>query len=199
MRVKKKLCVRDEAVKNDRWLEQLSLMKAPVLKDVHTDRCVADPMYQLLLFPEEELPVYAPSSGALLYTTTFVDRLLEGIHGMLQKRYGESFQQEVLITRLFEVLLKREACDAPIKVFALLFLIKWEPSVCELMRELYDTESTNSVFEEKGVEQYNTLLKLLDHWVEQTINYPFSQFSIVQLVQNFLDACTREYIMGPFQ
>ena len=201
MRVRKKLRLESEPVENKAWFKELPIMqpeKVPEMAHIHSTRCMADPIYQLLFFPNEKLPVYDQSTGALAYTTTFVDRLLEGVKDMLKKRYGDALQQEVLIKSMFDEL-KSPSCDSRIKVFVLMFIIKWEPCVCELIRDLYDTDLKGSMFGEEAMDQYNTLLRLLDVWVEKTIDYPFSQFSIVTLVTNFIDSCTQEYIMGPFQ
>lgn len=173
-------------------------MHIPKQEHIHEKRCMADPIYQLLLFPNDPLPVYDEHTGQLMYTTTFIDRILSGVKDMLKKRYGEALEQETLIKSMFAEL-SRSGCDSRIKVFVLMFIIKWEPCVCELIRDLYDTDMQGSLFGEEAIEQYNALLKLLDKWVAQTVDYPFSQFSIVQLVTNFVDACTQEYIMGPFQ
>lgn len=186
-----------DAVENEKWHEELPVMQSNALH-LHQTRCMADPIYQLLLFPNDPLPVYDELSGELLYTTTFVDRILAGVKQMLQKRYGAALQQENLIQSMFTEL-SSVGCDSRIKVFVLMFIIKWEPCVCELIRDLYDTEMQGSLFGGESIDQYNTLLKLLDRWVAQTVDFPFSQFSIVQLVTNFVDACTQEYIMGPFQ
>lgn len=198
MRVKRVLQNQGDKIENELWQKEVPLLSEPLVQEVHQKRCEADPIYQLLLFPAEEIPVYDPHTERLLYHTTFIDRLIDGVHQMLLRRYGEAMQKERLVVDMFEVL-KKPSCDTQIKVFTMMFLIKWEPMVCELIRDLYDTEAEESLFEQDAITQYNSLLRLLDRWVEQTINYPFSQYSIGQLVDNFLHACTKEYVMGPFQ
>jgi hypothetical protein len=194
MRVRKKLRLESDAIDDEMWRQELPIMQ----QHVHQTRCMADPIYQLLLFPNDPLPVYDPRTQELLYTTTFVDRILAGVKEMLKKRYGDALEQETLISSMFAALSDRQ-CDSRIKVFVLMFIIKWESCVCELIRDLYDPDMEGSLFGQESIDQYNTLLKLLDKWVAQTVDFPFSQFSIVELVTNFVDACTQEYIMGPFQ
>lgn len=196
MRVRKRLKHIGKPVKDTQWSIELPIMREA--KDIHSKRCEADPIYQILLFPNEVLPVYNEHTGDLLYTTTFIDRVLSGIKAMLEKRYGDALSQETLVTDMFKGLSSPQ-CDTRIKIFVLMFLIKWEPSVCELIRDLYDPEATGCLHGEDSLKQYNTLLKLLDKWVAQTVVYPFSQLSIVEIVTSFVDACTQEYIMGPFQ
>ena len=189
----------NDPIEKEVWLKEVPILQAsPLLDAVHRNRCEADPIYQLLFFPTQPIEVHDPVTGALVYTTTFIDRFIDGIYSMMKKRYGPALQKERLIVEMFEIL-QGSLCDAQLKTFVMMFLIKWEPSVGDLVRDLYEPDAKGSLFGTESIDQYNSLLRRLDHWVEQTITFPFSQFSIVQLVQNFLQACTTEYIMGPFQ
>lgn len=161
---------------------------------IHEQRMDNDPIYQLLLFPHTPLEVHDDDTQELLYVTTFVDRLLNGIMEMLHKKYGESYATDPLICDMFTTL-QSDHCGPRLKVFALLFIIKWEPEVTELIRDLYDEE--NAPF--GGIEQFNHLLRILDGWIASIKMSAYSQFDIVPRVENFVDLATIEYIMGPFQ
>lgn len=178
--------VRDP-IENDAWKKKL---KEESSLGIHEKRCECDPLYQLLIFPNATLEMETNEK------VKFVDRIINGIKPMLEKKYGESFRNDTIISTMFKQL-ESSYCDSNIKVFFLLFIIKWEPEVCQIIRELYT--DTSPMFGNKGLEQYNHILRLLDKWIAETQNYPYSQFNIVQVVQNFLNVTTLEYIMGPFQ
>ena len=184
MKVNKRVRYVGDPIDNTEWVKHAETL--------HEARCETDPIYQLLVFPD------APLELETKETTTFVDRIISGIKPMLEKKYGEALKKDAIIATMFKQL-EAPYCDSDIKVFFLLFIIKWEPDVSQVIRELYDVDEKGSLFGQKGPEQYNVLLRLLDKWIKDTQNFPYSQFNIVQLVKNFLDAATLEYIMGPFQ
>ena len=168
-----------EPIENTQWKNTQKKI------DIHKKRCETDPIYQILLFPDE-----------LVDGIKFIDRIISKVKLMLEKKYGETFKSDKLIETMFRQL-ESSYCDSDIKVFFLLFAIKWEPEVCDAIREFYDEDSP--MFGKRGEEQFNHLLRLLDRWIKQTQNYPYSQFNIVPIVKNFLAVSTLEYIMGPFQ
>ena len=176
-----------DAIEKEEWKKRQETL---CVVDVHERRCEADPIYQLLLFPDNPLEMENHE------TVKFVDRLISGIKPMLEKKYGDAFKNDSIIQTMFQQL-EAPYCNSDIKVFFLLFIIKWESEVCQVVRELYTDE--NPLFGSKALDQYNHILRLLDRWIKETQNFPYSQFNIVQLVKNFLDVTTLEYIMGPFQ
>lgn len=184
--------IRGTPVKKEKWpMEKLRLASE---KRIHEDRAEKDPIYQLLLFPHAPLEVRDDKTQELLYVTTFVDRLLQGIKDMLHKKYGESYATDPLICDMFKTL-QADYCGPRLKVFALLFIIKWEPEVTELIRDLYDEEEAPF----GGLEQFNHLLRILDGWIAGIKMSAYSQFDIVPRVEHFIDLATLEYVMGPFQ
>jgi len=195
---KNKMKREGDPISNKKWKKLLNKRRKTSNEDeIHTQRC-HDPIYQMLFFPNKPLPVYYPNSDEVEYETTFIDRLLHGCIDMLNRRYGECIKQDKLIQRMFKML-KGDFADSTIKVFMLLFIIKWEPKASSLISDLYDVENKDTLFGSRSMIHFKDFLKLLDKWVEMTLSSPYSQFTVVGMVDNFLSAACVEYSIGPLQ
>ena len=53
------------------------------------------------------------------------------------------------------------------------------------------------LFGKHGSTQFNKLMCTIDKWVEKTLNYPYNDYNIINMVKEFLRSVSIEYMMGP--
>lgn len=148
------------------------------IPNIHNARCDADIMYSVLYFPSK-----------------CIDELLDYCIQALRRRYGSAFNECINIQRMITLLQTPNLLDYRVKQFALMFILYKERDLCDAIAELYDEESPFNVF---GVEQFQALMLMVDRWVPMTLNFPYSEANVSNIVSNFVEECSVQYLTGTY-
>jgi len=155
---------------------------------IHADRCEKDPIYQLLFFPNEKLEQIDPATGQVIGETTMINKIVTSCIQHLRKTYGPELEETDKVRRAFE-LLQSKVANVKSKVYALCFFMKREQSVMDKIAQLYDPQNDD------GINRFRIMMKTLDIFVEDTLNFPYSQTNIKSIVDNFTQGVMLHYMM----
>ena len=72
--------------------------------------------------------------------------------------------------------------------------MKWEDDVKNLIQSLYIPTSPYALYGANSLKHFNALLVKLDRLVEDTLCSAFSQYTIIQIVDEFLRAVRENYM-----
>lgn len=141
------------------------------ISTIHKRRCEQDPCYNLFFFPE---------------TDNFLSQLLHFSIQIIEKKYGPRLCQDAHIAYAFS-LLKRIDSDTTVRIFALMFMIRWESGIVKALESGYKKDTT----------LFKKFVMRLHEFVENTLRYPYDKHNIIDIVNGFEQTCRLEYIMGP--
>ena len=164
-------------------------MKEAMLEIEH-QRCQVDPIYCLLTNPSYVQP------GD---TVPFVDGLMELSIAYIQQRYGDRLMCNHNVQRIYGLLTVNRDIDPvlgrddAVKVFALMFIFKWERELAQCIERMYNEEHPACVYSRN---QFNRLLSHLGQYIDKTLEFPYNKCNIVEIVKQFLLACKKQYLMN---
>jgi hypothetical protein len=159
---------------------------------LHHARCDADPIYRMLMFPNDVIDMDDGSN------MRYIDVLLKNARALLEKMYGKYMRESVLIQHMFDLLDGQH--DEHIKIFVMNFILAHEPSIARCLSDMYDTFAKEALFEgRRGPQQLflwnQYFLKPVMGWHK---NHHNNKYTIVMEMEHHVLQATREYIMGPF-
>lgn len=147
------------------------------MEELERRRIESDPVYHVLLYPHEQ---------------HFLDTLLEAAIEIVKKKYGNHVITLPEVAHAFELLQSSSLRnDSRPRLFALLFMMVWEPSLTGALCEMY---GPNAIFGKQHLSKYVMRIK---QFVESTLSFRYNETNIVTIVENFVCSATTEYVVGP--
>jgi len=131
-----------------------------------------DAIFTLLFYPERE------AKG-----------LLDTAIAVIRKRYGERILQTRAIARVFHLL--QTIPDHTVRLFALLFMIHWEPSIAK------ELEVLPGMFGSDQTTHFRAFMIQIGAFTDKTLQFHYNAFNAIEVVDKFVEAAKLEYVMGP--
>lgn len=118
----------------------------------------------------------------LLDPKDMIDTILSDSFKLLDKKYGDDFKK--MTASLKDTTFKSNTLY---KIFVLLFIINKDEEIKNIFY--------NSIEQDK-IQRFNHVLRVLSDMCEKTLEFPYNQTNVVEIVKNFVLNVQREYITG---
>lgn len=118
----------------------------------------------------------------LLDPSDIIDTVISDSFKLLEKKYGNEFIK--MITPLKDTTFKSNTLY---KMFVLLFMINKDEEIKNIFYDSIDTDR---------IQRFIHVLKVLSDMCEKTLEFPYNQTNVVDIVRNFVLNVQREYITG---
>ena len=161
------------------------------MEQVHRERCAVDPMYRILFSPESTVTDTDTGNQVV-----FLDHLVALFIEYVKARYGAPLLDSRGAARVYAMWSAGAEVSAESKIFALAFILRWEPAMYEAMLSMYDDESPYAM--NGGSAQLVRVIARIEDFINATLSFPYHKGNIVTTVDAFVTALRKEYIMGPF-
>ncbi len=141
--------------------------------DIQEDRCIHDPMYSILFFPERE--------------NLLLELIKLGI-AIIHKRY--SIVEKHRVFGLLETI-----ADNDIRLYTALVWIYKERSFMKAIEDRYDHKG---IFGVGDVNHFHSFVGMIGKFVDQTDQFHYDPTNIMEIVEKFVIAARVQYMVGPF-
>ena len=163
----------EEAKKNAFWKQS---------QKIHRERCESDLMYALFFAPNSK------TEEVLL----LIDQVLQSFFAIVSKKHAPAYAKNRRIACAARFLKHPEKADCIVKLFNVLLMLNRETELQDLVRNAYNRET--NLWGASCNEHFDNFLRHLYQMVEATLNWPYNERNIVQVVRNFVYGAQSHYM-----